>query len=283
MILSSPQRIRFQLLDSGYQIDCTAEQAVLLGDQPIATHRSAGRAVMDGGIENIDLRERLNDTCGMRREIHRRRQLIGREFHIRVAINPLAQRAEFAPLSLFGSLRASAAFRRAAVRQQAIDIRLLVIGLVIICVFTPCGQRFFKARELEGLNQIIHHAIVYSGLNGGGMAADAIIITSMAQPLARRSAADRVRYPAACNVQHQIDRHLRVVNHLRRLCRASTRCRSSETGDAPRTGGSARQPSHRRQQLIHLSRFFLYYPGQVNKNWVTRQSSTRRITCRRSS
>lgn len=84
---------------------------------------------MDSGIENIDLRQPDQIlTAGNAGDIHRRRQLIGREFNVRVGVNPLAQRAQGLRGQPLGQLARVAGLRRAAV-QQAVNVGLLVIGL----------------------------------------------------------------------------------------------------------------------------------------------------------
>ena len=60
------------------------KQTVLFGDQTVAIDRPPGSAVVDSGIENIDLRQPNQIfAAGNAGDIHRRRQLIGREFDIR--------------------------------------------------------------------------------------------------------------------------------------------------------------------------------------------------------
>lgn len=105
------------------------KQTVLFGHQPVAIDRPPGGAVVDSGIENIDLRQPDQIlTAGNAGDIHRRRQLIGREFNVRVGVNPLAQRAQGLRGQPLGQLARVAGLRRAAV-QQAVNVGLLVIGL----------------------------------------------------------------------------------------------------------------------------------------------------------
>ncbi len=71
------------------------KQTVLFGDQTVAIDRPPGSAVVDSGIENIDLRQPNQIfAAGNAGDIHRRRQLIGREFDIRMGVNPLAECAQ---------------------------------------------------------------------------------------------------------------------------------------------------------------------------------------------
>jgi hypothetical protein len=50
---------------------------------------------VDSGVENIDLRQPNQIfAAGDAGDIYRRRQLIGREFNVRMGVNPLAERAQ---------------------------------------------------------------------------------------------------------------------------------------------------------------------------------------------
>lgn len=71
------------------------KQTVLFGDRAVAIDRPPGSAVVDSGIENIDLRQPNQIfAAGNAGDIHRRRQFIGREFDIRMGVNPLAECAQ---------------------------------------------------------------------------------------------------------------------------------------------------------------------------------------------
>lgn len=71
------------------------KQTVLFGDQAVAIDRSPGSAVVDSGVEDIDLRQ-PNQIFAARDagDIYGRRQLIGREFNVRMGVNPLAERTQ---------------------------------------------------------------------------------------------------------------------------------------------------------------------------------------------
>ena len=71
------------------------KQIVLLGYQVIAIHRTSGGAIMNAGIENVNLRQ-PNQVFTARdpRYVHRRRQFVGGKLHVRVGINPLTEGAQ---------------------------------------------------------------------------------------------------------------------------------------------------------------------------------------------
>ena len=67
----------------------------MVDNEPVTIFWTTGDAVMVGGVEDIDLRQPNQIfAAGNAGDIHRRRQLIGREFNVRMGVNPLAQRAQ---------------------------------------------------------------------------------------------------------------------------------------------------------------------------------------------
>ncbi|MNP22430.1 hypothetical protein D3C76_1151020 [compost metagenome] len=126
---------------------------------------------MDAGEENRNLCQ-PNQVFTTRNagDTDRVSQVVGGKFRIGVPVNPLTNRAQGLRGQAFRQTLAVRQLRRAAV-QNTVDIRLLVILMRAhqLLLLLPAVQRFFKTRELERLNQIIHHPVMHRGLDRRGI------------------------------------------------------------------------------------------------------------------